>query len=78
MQYDYPGMPLKALKTQFLIGTDLLVAPILEPKSRQRVVEIPPGIWQSAGGTKTEGPQTITVSAELDQLPYFKRFTAKE
>ena len=76
LEYDYPGMPLETLKTQFLIGTDLLVAPILEAKSRHRVVQIPPGIWQSADGTKTEGPQAITVSADLDELPYFKRIAA--
>lgn len=73
LAYDYPNMQFENLKTQFLIGADLLVAPVLEPQKRQRQVHIPPGVWQSANGTKTVGPKSIVVSAELDELPYFQK-----
>ena len=78
LEYDFPGMQFETLKTQFMLGTDLLVAPVLQPNARQRLVQIPPGTWQSSDGTKVQGPTSITVVADLDELPYFRKVVDKE
>ncbi|HEY2593469.1 MAG TPA: hypothetical protein VGK33_06190, partial [Chloroflexota bacterium] len=77
---------------QYLLGPDLLVAPVLEPGARERVVELPPGRWvdlwrsavydQSSGGISTReprvlpGPAVITLPAPLDEIPLLVRLGA--
>ncbi len=77
---------------QYLLGPDLLVAPVLEPGARERTVELPPGtwvdLWRSAGYDATtggivagepralEGPNVVTLPAPLDEIPLLVRFGA--
>lgn len=64
---------------QFLVGDDLLVAPVVKHINADTLdVVLPPGEWQQAGtGTVTSGPTTFTVTnITLDTLVYFTRVTA--
>jgi alpha-D-xyloside xylohydrolase len=56
---------------QWLLGPDLLVAPVWESGAREREVWIPPGEWIDFWDrtATVEGPTTITVDARLDELP---------
>lgn len=58
---------------QFLLGDDLLVAPVLEKGQRERKVYLPSGVWQDQHGANFTGPTEILVKAPLEVLPYFKR-----
>jgi alpha-glucosidase len=62
------------LDDEFMIGNDLLVAPIVKPDVTRRLVYLPKGVWydywtnkQFAGGT------TISVEAPLETVPMFVR-----
>lgn len=56
---------------QWMLGDDLLVAPVWESGSRQRPVWIPPGEWIDYWDRDevVEGPTTIEVDVPLDVLP---------
>lgn len=63
-----------AITDQYLVGDDLLVAPVLVEGARSRDIWLPPGTWrehrtgkQFAGGWLRDHP------APLDHLPLFKR-----
>ena len=58
---------------QFLVGSDILVAPILDPKTYQRTIYLPAGAWQAAGDSKVYvGPITLrNYPAPIDEIPYF-------
>jgi alpha-glucosidase len=59
---------------QFLIGDDLLVAPILKPEQRSRKVYLPLGTWYDYwNGNRRKGPATIYVDAPLEIIPMFVR-----
>jgi alpha-glucosidase (family GH31 glycosyl hydrolase) len=59
---------------QWMLGPDLLVAPVLEEGATEREVWLPEGCWQLHGaGQELDGHATLTVDAPLDVLPWFAR-----
>ena len=63
----------------FLYGSDILVSPVWEKEKRTQEVYLPKGEkWRDAWSDKIyEGGQTITVKAELHQIPIFLRVGSK-
>jgi alpha-glucosidase len=62
------------LDDQFMIGTDLLVAPVMKPDITRRSVYLPKGVWYDYWTDKKyDGGTTITVDAPLDTVPMFVR-----
>lgn len=59
---------------QFMLGRELLVAPIVEAGKTSRPVYLPRGTWRNYF-TKEQlsGEQTIRVTALLDTIPVFKK-----
>jgi len=74
--FDFPDEPSHwEIRDQFLLGPDLLVAPILEPQARSRSVALPRGAtWKNHWtGAVVDGGVTISVDAPLGQIPLFLR-----
>ncbi|HYJ91747.1 MAG TPA: TIM-barrel domain-containing protein, partial [Pyrinomonadaceae bacterium] len=63
----------------FQYGPDILVSPIWEKNKRDQEVYLPSGSkWRDAwNGKISDGGQTITVKAELYQMPIFVRVGSK-
>lgn len=59
---------------EFMIGTDLLVAPVMKPDVTSRLVYLPAGTWYDYWTNKRfDGPTTITVNTPLETVPMFVR-----
>ena len=59
---------------QFMIGEDVLVAPILKPDVTRRLVYLPAGTWYDYWTNKKHtGGTMISVEAPLDTVPMFVR-----
>jgi alpha-glucosidase len=59
---------------EFMIGDDLLAAPVLEPGATRRLVYLPKGIWFDYWTrAQYKGGQTFPVDAPIDTLPLFVR-----
>jgi alpha-glucosidase len=62
------------LDDQFMIGSDLLVAPIVKPDVTKRLVYLPSGTWYDYWTNhKYEGGRMIPVDAPLETVPMFVR-----
>ncbi|HEX2646446.1 MAG TPA: TIM-barrel domain-containing protein, partial [Candidatus Dormibacteraeota bacterium] len=83
-EYVATGMPLMrhmclvdptcGRSDQYMLGRDLLVAPVLEPGARERTLELPQGRWIDVWRSRSvEGPTTITLPAPLDEIPVLAR-----
>nr|XP_023679788.1 myogenesis-regulating glycosidase-like isoform X3 [Paramormyrops kingsleyae] len=61
------------IDSQFLIGDDLMVAPVLEPGKQERDIYLPAGKWQSYKGEYFDkGPMYLTdYPVDLDEIAYF-------
>ncbi|MER6418318.1 hypothetical protein [Streptomyces sp. NPDC001137] len=63
------------VEDSFLLGPDLLVAPVTEAGAREREVYLLPGAsWTEAGtGDVHQGCSTIRIEAPLESIPPFLR-----
>ena len=59
------------IKDQFMLGSDVMVAPVVEKGVRSRSVTLPPGRWMSDEGLIYEGDRVISIEVPLERLPYF-------
>ncbi len=63
-----------SIDDEFMIGGDLLAAPILKPSLTSRLVYLPSGVWFDYWtGAKHEGGRMIRVEAPLETVPLFVR-----
>ena len=71
LSYHYEGY--EQVVDQFLLGPDLLVAPVLEPGATTRTVQVPPGRWQAPDGGQHTGPTELTYPVTLTTVPHLLR-----
>ena len=75
---EWPDRPEAADATQYALGEDLLVAPIVEPAGEggvaERTIWIPPGEWEDLWtGETRRGPATIGAKCGLGEYPLHAR-----
>jgi alpha-D-xyloside xylohydrolase len=76
LSLEYPGDPVAVnVDDEFLIGSDLLVAPVLEEGRASRQVYLPAGRWTALEmpDGSVEGGRYRRVTAPLDRIPLFAR-----
>ena len=71
LEYNYPGQGYAAVIDQFMMGEELMVAPVLAKGALSRKVVLPPGRWRGDDGRTFDGPASITVETPLQRLPHF-------
>jgi alpha-glucosidase len=77
MEYCFPGMGYADIKDQFMMGNDLLVAPVMEKGAKSRKVILPPGKWKADDGQIFNGPAEIDIPTPLSRLPHFVSMARK-
>lgn len=75
---EYPDDPVtwgNATKYEYLLGRDILVAPVFTPEAKRDSIYLPEGKWYDFwDGTEYPGKQTLMgYNAPLDKLPLFVR-----
>lgn len=73
MAYEFPNGKYENVKDQFMLGKEILVAPVLEKGARKREVIFPQGQWQDEDGSIAEGPGSFTIDAPIYKLPWFRK-----
>ena len=73
MAYAFPEHGYEMIKDQFVVGSDIIVAPVVVQGARSRSVELPAGKWQAEDGILYKGGGTIEIDVPLERLPYFKK-----
>jgi len=73
LEYVFPHQGLHLIKDQFMLGNDLLIAPILSKGVSKRKVVLPKGKWLTPDGKVIKGGKTFEVDISLNSIPYFQR-----
>lgn len=71
LEYVFPGKGYEKVVNQFMLGTNYMVAPMLE-KGTKRMVIFPKGKWKADDGTIITGPVNKEIEVPLDRLPWFE------
>jgi sulfoquinovosidase len=75
MMLEFPGDPMALeLSDQFMLGPDLLVAPVVEEGATERELYLPEGDWYHVlSGERYVGGERIIVPAPIGEPPVFSR-----
>ena len=73
LEYNYPNQGFAEIKDAFMLGENILVAPVIVKGQTERTVALPKGQWRGYDGKLYEGGKTVTLSVSLSDLPYFEK-----
>jgi alpha-glucosidase len=73
MAMAFPDDGYETIKDQFVLGNDLIVAPVVEKGVRSRTVVLPQGEWKAEDGTVHKGGASVKIEVPLQRLPFFVR-----
>lgn len=73
LEYEYPNHGYEKIIDQFLLGTRIMVAPVVEKGQRLREVVFPEGKWLGDDGRIVTGPITLKIEVPLDRLPWYRK-----
>jgi len=71
LEYVFPGEGFGNVKNMFMLGDNILVAPVLEQGAVTKTIRLPQGKWLYHGKTEFEGGCEVVVDSPLGVLPYF-------
>lgn len=72
MEYEFPGKGFVDVRDQFMLGSEILVAPVLNKGANFRKVALPPGKWLWKDKVY-RGNKIITVPVDQTDIPIFER-----
>ena len=73
MEYVFPNSGYANIKDQFLLGNEILVAPVLKKEQHTRDIILPKGKWQGFDGKIYNGSKKISIQVDLATIPYFQK-----
>jgi alpha-glucosidase (family GH31 glycosyl hydrolase) len=71
LEYNYPGRGFEKINDEFMLGEEILVAPIIEKGQKTRTIKLPEGDWRGFDGKSYVGNETYKINVTLADLPYF-------
>jgi alpha-glucosidase len=75
MEYVFPHQGYENVNDQFMLGEQILVAPVLKNGTGNREVMIPTGTWREFNGELYQGPARLSLTVKDDELCYFEKVT---
>lgn len=73
LAYNYPDGGYESIKDQFMMGDEMLVAPVIT-ENDERTIVLPPGDWYYQN-KKWEGGKLYQIKVALNELPVFIKET---
>ena len=73
MEYVFPHEGYSEIKDQFMLGNDILVAPVLDKNTYSREINFPSGKWLGDDESIVSGPCKIKVEVPINRLPWYRK-----
>ena len=73
MAYEYPDEGMESLTEQFMLGSNILVAPVVHKNAKEISVHLPKGKWIGWNGVCYDGGCMLKITVSLKDTPYFTK-----
>ena len=73
MALAYPDNGYETIKDQFVLGDNIIVAPVVIKGALKRKVVLPKGKWRDDKGKMVRGNKTIEINVPLGRLPFYTK-----
>jgi len=73
LEYEFPGNGYESITDQYLLGKEILVAPVVERGAGSRTIVFPEGTWKGDDGSIVNGPAIEEVDVPLNRLPWYQK-----
>jgi len=73
MEYNYPKKGYAHVQDAFMLGENMLVAPVIVKGQTERAVPLPEGRWRGFDGKEYVGGQMVTLTVTEADVPYFEK-----
>ena len=73
MAYVFPDENFETINDQFMLGNDILVAPVIEKGVKTKVVKFPTGSWKDMDGKIYAGNCEEEIRVDMDTILYFTK-----
>ena len=73
LEYNDPHKGYAHIMDEFMLGEDILVAPVLVKEQYEKDVVFPAGMWRDEEGNVYEGGATHRVKTPLGKLAFWRR-----
>jgi alpha-glucosidase (family GH31 glycosyl hydrolase) len=72
LSYVFPECGYETVSDQFMLGNEILVAPVTQKGAISRSITFPPGMWEGEDREVIVGPCVRDVPAPLSRLPWYQ------
>ena len=73
LEYNYPNNGYEEIMDEFMLGTDILVCPVVTKGTFKKEIAIPEGKWKLPNGEIIEGNIRKVFDTPIDSLLYFEK-----
>lgn len=73
LEFVFPNQGYEDVNDQFMLGDNMLVAPLQQKGVSSRNVVLPAGKWKADDGKIYDGGKTLNIEVPLDRIPYFEK-----
>ena len=73
LEYEFPNEGFERVTDMFMLGCDILVAPVAEKGKMGRYVKLPKGNWKSFNGRVLVGGDAIWAEVPVSELLWFEK-----
>ncbi|QES90689.1 glycoside hydrolase family 31 protein [Rhizosphaericola mali] len=77
LEYKFPNQGFEKCNNQFMLGDDILVAPVVT-KNNKRLVYFPKGYWMDQNNKLISGPKVLSFDVAIDELLWFRKVDNKK
>lgn len=72
LEYNFPHQGFENVRDMFMLGENILVAPVLEKGKRETEIRLPHGKW-ICGGKTYSGGESVRVASPMEELVVFEK-----
>ncbi len=73
LEYNDPHQGYAPITDEFMLGADILAAPVVTKGTRERTVYFPAGLWEDEEGVRYQGRTAQVLASPIEKLLWFKR-----